>query len=44
MTGFGSELLAAVCGDVGAGSAASLRHVAEIAARRAEVRNWPSWV
>jgi len=44
MTGFGGELLAAVCGDAGAGSAASLRHVAEIGARRAEVRNWPSWV
>ena len=44
MTGFGSELLAAVCGDTGAGSAASLRHVAEIGARRADVRDWPSWV
>ena len=44
MTGFGSELLAAACGDAGAGSGASLRHVAEIGARRAEVRDWPSWV
>jgi len=44
MTGFGSELLAAACGDGGAGSGASLRHVAEIGARRAEVRDWPSWV
>jgi DEAD/DEAH box helicase domain-containing protein len=43
MTSFGSELLAAVCGDNTAGSTASLRHVAEIPARSAEVRDWPSW-
>ena len=43
MTSFGSELLAAACGDNTAGSAAALRHVAEIPARRAELRDWPSW-
>ena len=43
MTSFGSELLAAACGDNTAGSIASLRHVAEIPARSAEVRDWPSW-
>ena len=44
MTSFGSDLLAAVCGEPGAASTASLRHVAEIPARRAELRDWPSWV
>jgi len=43
MTSFGSELLAAACGDSMAGSTASLRHVAEFPARSAEARDWPSW-
>jgi len=43
MTSFGSELLATACGDNLAGSASSLRHVAEIPARSAEARDWPSW-
>lgn len=43
MASFGSELLAAVCGDSGTAPTASLRHVAEIPPRRAELRDWPSW-
>jgi DEAD/DEAH box helicase domain-containing protein len=43
MASFGSELLAAVSGDSGTASTTSLRHVAEIPARRAELRDWPSW-
>ena len=43
MASFGSELLAAVCGDADPAAAASLRHVTEMPARRAESRDWPSW-
>lgn len=43
MTSFGSELLAAVCGDTDAGAATPLRHVAEIPARSADLRDWPCW-
>ena len=43
MASFGSELLTAVCGDADTAAATALRHVAEIPARRAEVREWPSW-
>ena len=43
MASFGSELLTAVCGNADAAAATALRHVAEIPARRAEVRDWPSW-
>ncbi|MGV0992901.1 MAG: DEAD/DEAH box helicase [Mycobacterium sp.] len=42
MASFGAELLSALC--AGAGSEASLRHVAEIAPRTAQSRDWPSWV
>lgn len=37
---FGNELLAVLCGSAGADS---LRHVAEIPARRAQPRDWPVW-
>lgn len=43
MASFGSELLAAACGDSGTAPTTSLRHVAEIPPRRAQVRDWPSW-
>jgi len=43
MVSFGSELLGAVCGDTRLDETAALRHVAEIGARRAELRDWPSW-
>ena len=44
MVSFGSELLAAVCGEAGGAVRASLRHVTEMPARRAESREWPPWV
>ena len=44
MATFGGELLSAVCAGADAGSGAALRHVAEIAARTAQVRDWPTWV
>ncbi len=44
MASFGGELLGAVCAGADAGSAAALRHVAEIAPRTARSRNWPTWV
>ena len=43
MVSFGSELLAAVCGEADPAVGASLRHVTEMPARRAESRDWPSW-
>lgn len=42
MASFGAELLSALC--AGAGSEASLRHVAEIPPRTAQSLDWPSWV
>ena len=44
MTTFGGELLSAVCAGAGADSGAALRHVAEIAPRAAQSRDWPAWV
>lgn len=43
MASFGGDLLAAVCGGEAAASR-SLLHVAEIAARSGEPREWPPWV
>ena len=41
---FGSELLAAVCGDTAGNRPPSLLHVAEMPARGAQPAQWPSWV
>ena len=44
MVSFGSELLAAVCGDTAVNRPPSLLHVAEMPARGAQAAQWPSWV
>ncbi|MGI9163425.1 MAG: DEAD/DEAH box helicase [Mycobacterium sp.] len=44
MATFGGELLSAVCAGADADSGAALRHVAEIAPRSAQARDWPAWV
>ena len=44
MSGFGGDLLAAVCGGGVASRSHSLLHVAEIPARGGEPVGWPDWV
>ena len=44
MSGFGGDLLTAVCGGATAAPSAPLLHVAEIPARGGEAVGWPDWV